>query len=203
MHDLAQSYSTLLGEGPKDLFEGVGLPAGFGDVLQGNDDIGECSSEGLGILRDELNGLLVTLYEATVESHGDFLGQIVRKARTDLRRGDGSENSCIANGRDVQLEIVREDGLDIGEERLGRPDRRWLGPMVQLAQLSLRSPFSSQTLTTKVAKRSKEDMLALTELIEAGKVMPVIDRSYTLSEVTEAMRYFDLGHAQGKVVIKV
>jgi NADPH:quinone reductase-like Zn-dependent oxidoreductase len=41
------------------------------------------------------------------------------------------------------------------------------------------------------------------ELLEAGKVKPVIDRSYTLSEVPEALRYFEEGHAQGKVVITV
>ncbi len=85
----------------------------------------------------------------------------------------------------------------------GRPDRRWFGPMAQLAQLSLQSPFASQTLVTKVAKRSKGDLLALTELIEARSVAPVIDRTYTLSEVAEAMRYFDLGHARGKVAIRV
>lgn len=85
----------------------------------------------------------------------------------------------------------------------GRPDRRWFGPIAQLAQLFLKSPFVSQTLTTKVAKRSKGDLLVLTELIEARSVAPVIDRTYTLSEVAEAMRYFDLGHAQGKVTIKV
>ena len=41
------------------------------------------------------------------------------------------------------------------------------------------------------------------ELIEAGKVKPVIDRCYKLSEVPEAFRYFEEGHAQGKVVITV
>ena len=85
----------------------------------------------------------------------------------------------------------------------GRPDRRWIGPMLQLAQMSLQSKFSDQRLISKVAKRSKGDLLALTELIEAKRVTPIIDRTYTLSEITEAMRYFELGHAQGKVVINV
>jgi len=48
-----------------------------------------------------------------------------------------------------------------------------------------------------------EDVVLLKELIEAGKVTPVIDRTYPLAEVPEALRYLEAGHAQGKVVITV
>jgi NADPH:quinone reductase-like Zn-dependent oxidoreductase len=65
------------------------------------------------------------------------------------------------------------------------------------------SPFVGQKLGTFVAKENHEDMLALKELIESGKVTPVIDRTYSLSEVPEAIRYLEEGHAQGKVVITV
>jgi len=47
----------------------------------------------------------------------------------------------------------------------------------------------------------KEDLALLEELFEAGKVVPVIDRRYPLSEVPEALRYLEEGHARGKVVI--
>ncbi len=49
----------------------------------------------------------------------------------------------------------------------------------------------------------KEDMVFMKELLEAGKVVPIIDRHYPLSEVAKALRYFEEGHAQGKVVITV
>jgi NADPH:quinone reductase-like Zn-dependent oxidoreductase len=54
-----------------------------------------------------------------------------------------------------------------------------------------------------LAKKSGEDLAALKELIEAGKVTPVIDRAYPLSEAPEAIRYLEDGHARGKVVITV
>ena len=50
-------------------------------------------------------------------------------------------------------------------------------------------------------ERSKEDLQSLIELIESGKVTPVIDRTHPLSEVPEAIRYLEEGHARGKVVI--
>ena len=51
------------------------------------------------------------------------------------------------------------------------------------------------------AKTSKEDLLFLKELLEAGKVVPVIDKSFPLSEAAEALRYLGTGHARGKVIV--
>lgn len=65
------------------------------------------------------------------------------------------------------------------------------------------SPFVSQKLVAFLAKIRKEDLVALKELIEAGKVTPVIDRTYPLSATPEAIRYLEEGHARGKVVITV
>jgi len=55
----------------------------------------------------------------------------------------------------------------------------------------------------ETAKGNKKDLLILKELLEAGKVVPVIDRTYPLREVPEAIRYLETKHARGKVVIKV
>ena len=54
-----------------------------------------------------------------------------------------------------------------------------------------------------LAKPNKKDLTFLKELLEAGKVVPVIDRRYPLREVPEALRYLEEGHAKGKVVITV
>jgi NADPH:quinone reductase-like Zn-dependent oxidoreductase len=54
-----------------------------------------------------------------------------------------------------------------------------------------------------VTAANKEDLVFLKDLIEAGRVTPVIDRSYRLSEAPEAIRYLEEGHARGKVVVTV
>jgi NADPH:quinone reductase-like Zn-dependent oxidoreductase len=54
-----------------------------------------------------------------------------------------------------------------------------------------------------LSKPNKQDLAFIKELLEAGKVVPVIDRWYPLSETAEAIRYLEAGHARGKVVITV
>ncbi len=75
----------------------------------------------------------------------------------------------------------------------------------QMLQAVFLGPWISRTGSKKMGllamKPNKEDLNLLIEFFEAGKVVPVIDRRYPLSEVAEALRYFGEGHAQGKVVI--
>jgi NADPH:quinone reductase-like Zn-dependent oxidoreductase len=84
---------------------------------------------------------------------------------------------------------------------VGAPDGRWIGPLTPLLKPLLLSPFVSQNLVPFIASITREDLVVLKDLIEAGKVTPVIDRCYTLAEVPEAIRYLEEGHARGKVVI--
>jgi NADPH:quinone reductase-like Zn-dependent oxidoreductase len=83
----------------------------------------------------------------------------------------------------------------------GEGGGRWFGGIDRQLRASMLSPFVSQKLGTFVAKANGEDLLVLKELIEAGKVTPVIDKAYPLSEVPEAIRHLEEGHARGKVVI--
>jgi NADPH:quinone reductase-like Zn-dependent oxidoreductase len=65
------------------------------------------------------------------------------------------------------------------------------------------SPFVSQLPRLRTSKQAEDRSAVLKELIEAGRITPVIDRTYPLSEVPEAIRYLEEGRAQGKVVITV
>ena len=84
---------------------------------------------------------------------------------------------------------------------VGGPDGRWLGPLARMIKTLVLSRFVSQNLVMFLARRSKEDLTIMHELMKAGKVTPVIDKRYKLSEVPEAIRYLEEGHARGKVVI--
>ena len=70
-----------------------------------------------------------------------------------------------------------------------------LGPLLSL--------FGTKKIRFFITKMITRDLVLLKDLMEAGKVVPIIDRRYPLSEAAEALRYRDEGHAQGKVVITV
>ena len=81
------------------------------------------------------------------------------------------------------------------------------GSEAQTYQAMFLGPFISMTGTKKmgatVGIQNQKNLVFMKELLEAGKVVPVIDRRYPLSEVAEALRYYEKEHAQGKVVITV
>jgi NADPH:quinone reductase-like Zn-dependent oxidoreductase len=85
----------------------------------------------------------------------------------------------------------------------GEGGGRWFGGIDRQLRASVLSPFVSQKLGTFVAKANGEKLVVLKQLIEAGKVTPVVDKTYALSDVPEAIRHLEEGHARGKVAITV
>jgi NADPH:quinone reductase-like Zn-dependent oxidoreductase len=79
----------------------------------------------------------------------------------------------------------------------------WFGWLELPIAAKLLSPFTSQKLGMMLADLNQKDLNVLGELMQSGKLTPVIDRSYKLSEVPAAIRYLQAGHARGKVVITV
>ncbi len=90
------------------------------------------------------------------------------------------------------LVIVGGEG---GDRLLGGFQRQMLAP--------LRSLLSKRKLLGLMPNERQEDLLILKELIEAGKVTPVVDKCYPLSQAAEAIRYWEQGNARGKIVIRV
>jgi NADPH:quinone reductase-like Zn-dependent oxidoreductase len=85
---------------------------------------------------------------------------------------------------------------------VGGPSSRWMiGPLTSAITAPVLSRLVDRKFVTFIAKGSKEDLTVMHELMEARKVTPVIDKRYRLSEVPEAIRYLEEGHARGKVVI--
>jgi NADPH:quinone reductase-like Zn-dependent oxidoreductase len=82
-------------------------------------------------------------------------------------------------------------------------DGKWFGGFDRSIRAMLWSPFLGQKLIAFVNSENAQDLVAITALIEAGKVTPTVDRTFSLEEVEKAMSYLTEGHARGKVAITV
>ncbi len=131
--------------------------------------------------------------------------EVIDYTREDFRRG----------GRkyDVILDVASSGSLS-SRRRALEPNGTLVGVgaanndgtasiVAGLLETAVLSRFGNQKMPFFLAKNSKEDLLVLKELIEAGKVRPVIDRTYPLNQTAEAIRYLETGHARAKVVITV
>jgi len=85
----------------------------------------------------------------------------------------------------------------------GPNDQGLIGPLFRPIKAMLLSPFVSQEMGMFMADTNQRDLAVLADLMQSGKVKPVIDRTYKLSEVPAAIAYLEQGHARGKVVITV
>jgi NADPH:quinone reductase-like Zn-dependent oxidoreductase len=85
----------------------------------------------------------------------------------------------------------------------GESEGSWIGPLDRVIKALVLSPFVSQKMASFTVKPNREDLQLLKRFIEDGTITPVIDRTYPLAEVPEAIGYLEEGHAQGKVVISV
>jgi len=84
----------------------------------------------------------------------------------------------------------------------GPNDGNWIGPLITPIKALLVSPFVTQKLAFFIAELNQADLTTLNQLMEAGKVIPVVDRRYDLSQTAEAIEYLEAGHARGKVILR-
>ena len=85
----------------------------------------------------------------------------------------------------------------------GPNDSRWVGPFGRVIKTMLLSPFMSQKMGMMMADANHNDLTILADMMQSGKLKPVIDRTYKLAEVPAAIAYLEEGHARGKVIITV
>ena len=162
---------------------------------------------------------------------GTFAVQIAKSFGTEVTGVCSTRNLDLVRsiGADHVIDYTQEDftqngqGYDLIFDAVGNRSvsdlRRALSPngicavagfttLSRLFQVIFLGAWVSRTGSKKIglmetAKANKKDLIFIKELLEAGKVVPVIDRTYPLSEVPEAIRYLEAGHARGKVVITV
>ena len=131
--------------------------------------------------------------------------RVIDYTQEDFAEGDQRYDVILDIGGNSSLARLRRALAQRGTLVItgGEGGGRWLGGTDRQVRAMMLSPFVGQKLGTFVNKENHEDLLVLGELIESGKLTPVIDRTYPLDEVPEAMRYLEGGHARGKVVITV
>jgi NADPH:quinone reductase-like Zn-dependent oxidoreductase len=92
--------------------------------------------------------------------------------------------------------------LVIGHDHYGTRGHRILGSLPQMFTLMARAPFTNHLPDANVSMPNQKELMAvLRELLAAGKITPVIDRTFSLNEVPEALRYLMAGRVRGKVVV--
>src|SRR5215211_7854492 len=151
----------------------------------------------------QVTGVCSTAKVEMVRSIG--ADQVIDYRREDFAEGDQRYDLILDIGGNSSLARLRHALASRGTLVIvgGEGGGRWLGGTDRQLRAMMLSPFVGQKLGTFVNKENHEDLLVLKELTESGKITPVIDRTYPLSEVPEAMRHLEAGHAQGKVVITV
>jgi len=156
-----------------------------------------------GVFGAQVTGVCSTTKADLVRSIG--ADHVIDYTREDFADGKQRYDVILDIGGNPSLSRLRRALAPKGTLVIagGETPGRWLGGTDRQLRALLLSRFVDQKLTTFICRENHEDLLALKELIEAGKVTPVIDRSYPLSEAAKAIRYLEQGHARGKVVITV
>lgn len=190
-------------------------------ALQGLRDHGRLRS-GQKVLINGASGGVGTFAVQIAKSFGAEVTGVCSTSNVDLVRSIGADRVVDYIKEDFTEDDQRYDlMLDIAGSRpwsrlrrvlnpnaalvvIGGPStNRWIGPVAHLVKVRLASLGGSRKVVVFVASTNHEDLVVLQELLEAGKVTPVIDRTYPLSGTPEAVRYLEAGHARGKVVVTV
>jgi len=220
--EYARARADRLAPKPANLtFEqAAAVPVSGCTALQGLRDAGKVQP-GQSVLVIGAGGGVGTWAVQLAKAFGAEVTGACSTAKLDLVRSIGADD-VVDSSRDDLADATRRYDLivDTAGRRLVRHLRRaltpkgtlvivggegggrWLGGFDrQILRAPLLSLFVGQTLRPLMAKETQADLEVLTELIEADRVTPVVDRTFALAEAAEAVRYLHEGHARGKVVI--
>jgi NADPH:quinone reductase-like Zn-dependent oxidoreductase len=221
--EYARARADKLAPKPTNLtFEqAAAVPVSALTALQGLRDRGRVR-RGQKVLVVGASGGVGTFTVQIAKAFGAEVTGVASTSKVDLVRSIGADHVIDYTRDDIADGTQRYDViLDIGGNRSlthlrraltprgtlvivgGETGGRWLGGTDRLLRAPMLSPFVGQKLSTLMSSESAEDLVVLTELIESGKVTPVIERTYPLSETPAAVRHMAEGHARGKLVISV
>ena len=195
--------------------EAAAVPMAAVTALQGVRDKGQIQP-GQKVLINGASGGVGTFAVQIAKSFGAEVTGVCSTRNLDMARSIGADQvidytqeDFTRNGHRYDLIIAANGYQSISDyKRALNPEGIYVmtgGSGAQMFQAIFLGPWISKTGSKKLGnlavKPNKKDLAFMKELLEAGKVVPVIDRQHTLSEVPEALRYLEEGHAKGKVVI--
>ena len=147
---------------------------------------GVCSTRNVEMVRaigaDQVVDYTKDDFTKATERYDVILDNVGNRSLSDIRR------------------VLKPEGRYI---MVGGPSGRWLDPLPRVLHMLVVSPFVSQELRMFVSELNKPDLTVLRDLMAAGKMTPVIDRRYPVSEIRAAIEYLETGRARGKVVITI
>ena len=198
--------------------EAAAVPVAALTALQGLRDTGQIQ-RGQKVLINGASGGVGTFAVQLAKSFGAEVTAVCSTRNLDIARSIGADQVIDYTQEDFTQKGPRYDLIFAVNgyhplsdyKRALNPGGTYVaagGSMAQIFQAMLLGPLISMRGNKKlgsmgVAKIIKKDLIFMHELLATGKVVPVIDRRYPLSETAEAVRYLEEGHAQGKVIITV
>jgi len=195
--------------------EAAAVPMAAVTALQGLRNMGQIQS-GQQVLINGASGGVGTFAVQIAKAFGAEVTGVCSTGKMELIRSLGADHvidytreDFTQKGQHYDLILAANGNRSISHyKRALSPKGVYVvagGSLGQLFQGMLLGPLMSRTggnkMGTLFARVNQADLVLIKELIEAGKVTPVIDRRYTLSQVPDAIRYLEEGHARGKVVI--
>lgn len=197
--------------------QAAAVPMAAVTALQGLRNLGKLQA-GQSVLIVGASGGVGTFAVQLAKLLGAEVTAVCSTQKLDMARALGADHvidytreDFAGNGQQYDLILAANGSRSIFDcRRALRPQGRYVvtgGSMKLIFQAMLLGPLLAMTgdqeLGNLLAQPNQQDLLYLKELLEAGKLAPVIDRCYPLHEVPAALRYLEAGHAHGKVVIAV
>jgi NADPH:quinone reductase-like Zn-dependent oxidoreductase len=154
----------------------------------------------------EVTGVCSTRNVELVQSLG--ADHVIDYTKEDFTKGDQHYDVILDNVANHSLSecrrVLTPNGIYVLIGGGGVNEQGLLGGLAKALKAALFSKFVNQKMGMMMADPSTKDLTLLADMVQSGKIKPVIDRTYkSLSEVPDALRYLEEGHARGKVVITV
>ena len=150
----------------------------------------------------EVTAVTGTKSVETVRSIG--ADHVIDYTRDDFTRGTQRYDLVLDIGGTRRLSAMRRVLTGTGRIVMVAPQPgQWIGPIARIAGAFITNRLGRKPARAFLAQVNRDDLLALKDLIEAGKVTPVIDRTYPFEQIPDAIRYVESGAVRGKVVITV